>query len=213
MRRSVGFWTCIWLIAYTLHTFAADWPSAVKAADKQVPRIEVLKAGEDGPGICSGVVLNVEPDHGAVLTAAHCVAGKADELSITVNGRDARVAKVNALIDLAVLRFEPDGEQAMALAPSVPPAGTEVCVVGYGFGISKLAVQFGRVSQAWNEETKALWISLDLLFGDSGGPAIDEQGRLIGISSRIYSSGPAHMAAFVPVDRVKAFVSPYLPKK
>lgn len=212
IRRNRTLWTLSWLVAYSLGTFvsASEWPTVVKGLDKKVPRIEIQQDGAERPGICSGVVISLE--QAVVVTAAHCVAGKPEDLSITVNGRDARVIRTNAILDLALLRFDVKDEQEMAIAPEAPSAGDEVAVAGYAFGVSRIAFQFGRVSQPWNLETKAVWLNLDLIFGDSGGAAIDNQGRLVGLSSRIYSQGPAHMAAFVSAEQVRDFCKGYLPK-
>ena len=208
MRRT---WvvTLLYLLTYALQTFATDWAQVVRPASRQVPRLEILR-GEDR-GICSGVVLDA--DRGYLLTAAHCVPGKPEELSITVNGRHAEVARVNRLLDLAVLRFSPKAEQAMPLAPETPPIGSECAVVGFGLGVEKLAVQFGRVSQALNDETKTLWIDGVMLPGNSGGAVIDVQGRLIGMTSRTYYSGPSSVGAAIPIEQITDFVQQYLPKK
>lgn len=214
IKRSTSAMTVAFYLAYSLRTFAAlpttDWPTIVKPLAKQVPRLEILKDGAESPGVCSGVVLNLAQS--VLVTAAHCVAGDPEKMSITVNGRDARVIRSNALIDLALVRFDVQDEQEMPIAPDAPAAGDEVAVAGYAFGIEAIAFQFGRVSQPWNRETKALWLNLDLIFGDSGGAAVDAQGRLVGLSSRIYSQGPAHMAAFVSAQQVREFASGYLRK-
>jgi S1-C subfamily serine protease len=188
---------------------AAEWPAVVKPLARQVVRLEILEAGDKQPGICSGAVINAAA--GFVLTAAHCVEG--DDIAITVNGRHAELARANRLLDLAVVRFEAIDEQAIELAPATPEVGTEIAVAGYAFGIQKMAVQFGRVAQSLNDETKALWLNVDLIFGDSGGPAVDALGRLVGVNSRIYHNGPAHMAAVVPVESAREFVKQYLPVK
>jgi S1-C subfamily serine protease len=186
---------------------ASDWPAVVRPLEKQVPRLEMMGPEDKAPGICSGAVINVKA--GYVVTAAHCVEG--EHLAITVNGRHAEVARANRLLDLAVVRFEAKGEVEIELAGCAPDIGAEIAVAGYAFGIEKLAVQFGRVSQTLNGETKAMWLNVDLIFGDSGGPAVDERGRLVGINSRIYSRGPAHLAAVVPLEAVRDFLAPYLP--
>jgi S1-C subfamily serine protease len=212
MRRSVKFWTVVFVVGYSLLTFAADWALVVKPVEKQVPRLEMLEDGKDSPGICSGVVLNIDP--GVLLTAAHCIpSGDKKTYSITANGRDAEVLKVNRILDLAVLKFHRKSEEAMTLASDTPPIGTEVAVAGFGFGIEKLAIQFGRVSQSRNDETKTLWVNVDSLFGDSGGPVINEQGQLVGMTSKIYSNGPAHISGAIDVETIRDFVEPWLPKR
>lgn len=187
-----------------------DWAAVVLPATKQVPRLEILKDGEEDPGVCSGVILNREA--GFVLTAAHCVEGNPG-ISLTVNGRHAVVARVNHLLDLAVVRVRLKDEQEMTLAPSTPPIGSEVAIVGFNFGVEKLAVQFGRVSQVLNAETKTLWIDGTMIPGQSGGAVIDQKGRLVGMTSRIFSSGPSRLGGAIPVEAIEDFVEPYLPEK
>lgn len=192
-------------------TVTTDWALVIRPALQQVPRLEILADGAEKPGICSGVVLNTAA--GFLLTAAHCVTGDPDKLSVTVNGRHAEIARVNRLLDLAVIRFTVKGEQAMTLAPETPPIGTEVAVIGYGFGIDKLAVQFGHVAQSLNAETKTLWLNAEVLGGNSGGAVIDNQGRLIGMTSRVYYTTASSMGAAIPVEQIADFVTAYLPAK
>jgi S1-C subfamily serine protease len=188
-----------------------DWSAIVLPAMKQVARIEILKDGEDKPGICSGVAINA--DAGFLLTAAHCVEGEPKQLSVTVNGRHAEIARTNRLLDLAVLRFKVKDEQTMLLAEKTPPIGTEVAIIGFNFGVEKLAVQFGRVSQMLNAETKTLWIDGTMVPGQSGGAVIDANGRLVGMTSRIYHSGPSRIGGAIPVESLEDFLEPYLPAK
>lgn len=191
--------------------FGTDWPAIVRPAAKQVPRIEILKEGDEHPGICSGVIFNKEL--GYLLTAAHCVDGKTDGMAITVNGRHADLVRANRLLDLAVLRTTLKDEEQMELADASPAQGVDIAVLGYAFGIEKLAAQFGRVAQTLNGETKALLVNVDLIFGDSGGACVDGEGKLVGMNSRIYYSGPAHLAAAVPVEQIRDFIDHLLPKK
>ena len=213
MKRSVFRMTILLWVIYSLRTFAfTDWATIVKPLATQVLRLEILQEGAEQPGICSGVVINAET--GVLLTAAHCVDHPASaQISLTVNGRHADVARVNRLVDLAIVRFTPKGEKAIILAEDVPAAGAEVAVAGYSFGFEKVAVQFGRVVQPHNQETKMLLLDAPTIPGDSGGPVIDEQGRLIGIVSRVYYSGPSVLAAAVHLEAVKDFADGHLPKK
>jgi S1-C subfamily serine protease len=191
---------------------AADWQAVVRETLPKVPRLEILDDGSGDQGVCSAVVFAIDQSGEAeALTAGHCVKG--EHLTLTVNRRHAAVVLKNGLLDLAVVTFQAKGEQAIAFAANSPAAGAEVAIVGYPFGNSELAAQFGRVSQSWNPETKTLWANVDLIFGDSGSPLIDEQGRLVGINSRTYYAGPngqmAHMASAVSIEDVADFVAAY----
>lgn len=198
-------------LAIVLLLALTDWSIVVKPALKQVVRLEMLREGESSPGVCSGVVINETA--GYVLTAAHCVEKPEKEgLSVTVNGRHADVVRVNRLLDLGVVRFDVKGEKEMALADSTPPIGTEVSIVGHAFGDAKLICQFGRIAQALNEPSQMIFLNADVIGGDSGGAVIDVDGKLVGITSRVYYNGPMHLGAAVPVESVRDFVKGYLPK-
>ena len=197
------------LIAASASTLTAtDWPAVVIGLEKQVPRIEILAPDAPGPGTCSGVVLNAES--GYVLTAAHCTVEKA---AYTVNGRHAELVRQNRILDLAVLRAELKDAKAMPLAKDPPAIGAEVALVGFAFGAKRLHHQFGRVSQPLDDDG-ALILDLMVIAGESGGPAINAAGELIGMTSAVKFAHPSmHAAVLVPIAKVKDFVSAYLPKQ
>jgi serine protease Do len=194
------------LQAVTLH--ATDWSAVVVGLEKQVPRIEILAPESPYPGTCSGVVLNA--DAGYVLTAAHCLVEKS---ALTVNGRHAELVRQNRLLDLAVLRTELKDAKTMPLAKDPPAIGAEVALVGFAFGAKRLHHQFGRVSQPLDDDG-AMILDLMVISGDSGGPAINAAGELIGMTSAVKFAHPSmHAAVLVPISKVRDFVSPYLPKQ
>ena len=192
----------------------ADWVALVPTVSKHVPRIEISKGGETG--VCSAVVFEVDKDgYGHALTAAHCVerASDTERIDITVNGRNGVTVARNNILDLAILKFRARSETAITIASTGPLAGAEVAAIGYGFGIEEFAVQFGHIAQPLNRETKAMWVDLTALMGDSGGPIVNAQGELIGITSRIYAGGMlsqmAHITAAVPLDSLRDFIDSY----
>lgn len=189
---------------------AADWLPVVKDLDHQVLRMEILTA--DGErGVCSAVVLNAAT--GYVLTAGHCVAvGATERLDLTVNGREAAVVRSNKLLDLAVVRIDPHASDvSMPLALKTPPAGSPLAVVGYAFGSKQVIVQFGHVALQRDRDDDTMRMAVDVISGDSGGAAIDEQGRLIGMISAVNYYGPMHLGVAVPVEAVRDYVKQYLP--
>lgn len=186
---------------------ATDWSAVVVGLEKQIPRIEILGPGWIAPATCSGVVLNAEA--GFILTAAHCTEEKA---SYTVNGRHAELVRQNKILDLAVLRTELKDAKAMPLAKEAPAIGADVALVGFAFGGKKLSHQFGRVSQPLDDEG-ALILDVMVISGDSGGPAINAAGELVGLTSGVKFMHPSmHAAIIVPVERVREFVGAYLPQ-
>jgi serine protease Do len=187
---------------------ATDWSAVVVGLEKQVPRIEILAPDSPHPGTCSGVVLNAEA--GYVLTAAHCTVDKA---AYTVNGRHAELVRQNRLLDLAVLRTELKDAKAMPLANDPPAIGAEVALVGFAFGAKKLHFQFGRVSQPLDDDG-AMILDLMVISGDSGGPAINAAGELIGMTSAVKFAHPSmHAAIVIPIKAVREFCRAYLPKQ
>ena len=186
------------------------WADLVPTLTKSVPRVEIQKQGQTG--VCSAVVVLIDDDKFAhALTAGHCVqkSSESERIDLTVNGRTAVVTHSNSILDLAVLKFRARDDAPITIAPDMPPAGAEVAIVGYAFGVEEIVTQFGRIAQRYNRESKTTWINADLIFGDSGGAAVDGQGRLIGINSRIYHNGPAHIGAVVTVDALRDYLDAY----
>lgn len=186
---------------------ASDWSYVARTAEAGIPRLEIQQAGETG--VCSAVVINQEI--GVAVTAAHCFPedGKFD---VTLNGRDARFIKANHAIDLALVTFRAKKEVAIPLAPDAPSQGQEIAVVGYPFGSETFHIQAGVVAAPYDRDCRCLKINADVIFGDSGGAVLDSQGRLVGLTNTIYFQGPAHLSGAVPVEAVRDFVEPYLPK-
>lgn len=203
-------WICVLLIATVsgfTHAAGTDWVTIVKPVGKQVPRLELKKGGEKG--VCSGVVINREAAY--LLTAAHCTGMMKDRegYSITVNGRHAELARANEILDLAIVKFDAKDEQAMPLAEETPPAGSEVAVIGFLLGSPHLHLQFGHIA-ARRAEDGAVVMDAVILPGDSGGAIIDSAGRLIAMTNRYYQGTAVGLA--VPIESVRDFVKPYLPK-
>lgn len=189
----------------------SDWVKALKGADKRVPRIEIQLQGEPKPRTCSGAVINAK--EGFILTAAHCIeAPKNTNISITAADKHAELMKSNDILDLAVIQAKFDGIAEFQLAPNDPEAGTEVAIMGYAFGINEPAFQVGHIAQTRNKEWKKMLVNIDGIFGDSGGPIINQSGQLIGMTSGIWFNGPAHLTGAVGVEAVRDFVNNFLPK-
>lgn len=202
------FWvTVLFLLAHFAQTFAGtDWSLIVPGLDKRVVRVESLSKGAESPSICSAAVLH--KDAGYVVTCEHCVTGELE--AVTVGGRHAVVVKQNKLLDLAVLRSELHDVENMPLAAKVPLVGSDVAILGWSWGSKRLHMQFGRVSLPLDDDG-SLVIDGMAIGGNSGGPTINAQGEMVGLTSYIRGRGAMHLAYLVPTEKVRAFVEPYLP--
>lgn len=197
------------VVIFSANAAAQDYAPVVASLNKSVLRVAIQKGGQTGT--CTAVVYEIVDGRAFAFTAAHCVASTPGEaIDITVDDRDARAHAFNRILDLAIVSFRPQGETAnIVLADKTPPAGSPVIIAGYAFGVEDIVYQFGHVARPLNRETKQLWINGDLIFGDSGGGILDAQGRLIGITSAIYSQGPAHIGGAVRIEQVRDFLDEF----
>jgi S1-C subfamily serine protease len=62
-----------------------------------------------------------------------------------------------------------------------------------------------------DEESQRLMLDATVIFGDSGGMAINAAGELVGMTSAIKTAGGS-LAVMLPVESVRDFAKAYLPK-
>ena len=164
-------------------------------------------------GLGSGVI--VSPD-GYILTANHVVEG-ADKVKVALaSGEkefDAKVIGTDSATDIAVLKVEGKNLPAITIADSDKlEVGDVVLAIGNPFGVGQ-TVTMGIVSGlsrggfGINNYENFIQTDAAINVGNSGGPLVDAEGRLVGINTWIISrSGgsqglgfavPANMARFV----------------
>jgi hypothetical protein len=156
-----------------------------------------------GDGIGSAVL--VSPD-GFALTAAHVVAGLDAVTVVTHQGGSliGRVVRVDANQDVALIKIDAFGS-VPCLRTSEGPAsiGSDVFVLGSPGGEElSFSVAKGIVS-AHRDFSGLRFIQLDASVnpGNSGGPAVDSTGRVIGIASwKVADVAMEGLAFAVPVD-------------
>ena len=155
-----------------------------------------VRNGRRGAG--AGTVWH--PD-GLILTNAH-VAGREPLEVLLADGRSlpARVLARSDALDLAVM--EPG--ESRGRRPGQP-----VRALGHPWGVVGAAVAgvVIGVERHWPEgpasEREWICVSLNLRPGNSGGPLIDAQGRLVGVNTVM--TGP-EVGLAVPVHVAKAFL-------
>jgi hypothetical protein len=106
----------------------------------------------------------------------------------------ATIVAVDASADLAVLRLDDDlGLPAIELAADQPAIGSRIRIFGFpGIGGATLTVTSGQVSGFLDDVNigPGAWIKTDATAagGNSGGAAIDDDGRLVGVPTIVGAS-------------------------
>lgn len=117
------------------------------------------------------------------VTAAHVVAGWNDNVVLARRGDEweGEIVRRDRKNDLALIRVEgrPDGAPALWQAPrrSRPKTGEQLLLVGSPYGLS------GTVTTGIVSRVTRRMIQTDAAAnpGNSGGPAVDRRGRLVGV--------------------------------
>jgi S1-C subfamily serine protease len=169
-----------------------DPEPAPKAAPKPAPRLPGLPPGDDVFGRrpknawCSGVV--VEPD-GLILTTHFNVSGRVRSIRVLLaDGRelDGRLLGYNGTVDLAAVKVDAENLPVLAKAPVERlKAGSPLIALGRAPDGKGLTVNPGIVSAASRLGGKGIQTDAKLNFGNVGGPVVDLDGRLVGISCKV----------------------------
>jgi putative serine protease PepD len=195
-------------------------------ARKSVVEITVSGQAGDFPlgrppaqqGQGSGFVYDAD---GRIVTNQHVVDG-AESISVTFwNGRtfDATVVGTDASTDLAVLDVDAPASLLSPLAlgnSSEVEVGDNVVAIGSPFGLEQ-TVTAGIVSALHRQMTSPNQFTIDdsiqtdaaINHGNSGGPLLDSQARVIGVNTQIASdSGGNEGVGFaIPSNTVESIVS------
>jgi serine protease Do len=186
-----------------LTELSSDLASAVTAARQSVVRVS------NGPGGAgSGVIWSTE---GLILTNAHVVHHQSPTVTLP-DGRDlsARVEAHDPDRDLALLSVKAGGLRAMPLGESLRLLpGQWVFAVGLPWGVAN-AVTAGIIIGVGADMPEMapgrrewLMASLVLRPGNSGGPMVDADGRMLGVNTIM--TGP-EVGGAVPVHVVQQFL-------
>jgi serine protease Do len=151
-------------------------------------------------------------DGSVAVTNAHVVGG-ADEVRLVDRHGVEEVALVigrDAVRDVAVLSVAP-GRAGLVAAAAVPGLGDEVFALGAPLGI-EFTLTEGRISALGRQVDIAVPLVLlqhDAAVnpGSSGGPLVDEAGRLLGMNSQIADGsrmfvGIAYAISVTDLDRI-----------
>lgn len=171
------------------------WPDLATLIERVAP--SVVGVG-DRRGISgSGFALQ---DASLVATAAHVVVDLKAPLVIRTASAsvEGRIALVDEKADLALLRVRqpvsPTAQSGLLLAPAAPITGQWAVVLGCPFGTSPTAT-VGIVSALPGavleppELARRMQLNAAVNPGNSGGPVVDLNGRVIGVANATVTGG------------------------
>jgi S1-C subfamily serine protease len=179
--------------------------------------------GQDQRALGSGFVIDKE---GHIVTNFHVIDG-ADEIDVSFSNQDtvkATVVGTDPSTDLALLKVNVDAQALtpLALADSDNvQVGDPVVAIGNPFGLER-TVTAGIVSALQREVRAPNSFTIDHVIqtdapinsGNSGGPLIDADGRVIGVNSQIETAngggGNVGIGFAVPSNTVKSVVAQLL---
>ncbi len=156
--------------------------SVIRRAQEITVRIRSLGCEQFGVG--SGFIL----PGGIVVTNRHVVDQPREVTLNTWDGRsfDAQVSGVAVDTDLAILRLsDASGLPVAELRTTEAERGEQIIAVGYPGGgpsvVSPGSVLGYVPGELLGEATEVLRIDASIKQGNSGGPVLDQQGRVIGV--------------------------------
>lgn len=176
-------------------------PTGVTAAEPpagsalEAPPLDAVVFLSLGDAICSGAVISPE---GQVATSYHCVTSGGRPLVRTRDGRSlrGRVRRVDRRGDLAVLDVpELAGSPWIPVADEAPPVGAPVVALGHPHGGDREGFSSGTLSWSLSRGVvsavgwRAVQFDAPVNPGNSGGPVVDAQGRLVAVVSRKIAGG------------------------
>ncbi|HEY2411258.1 MAG TPA: transglutaminase family protein [Pirellulaceae bacterium] len=174
----------VFLLALAVHAEETPSLSTKDLAARLRPSIVVITyAGRDGnqQGLGTGFVIDKS---GLIATNLHVI-GEARPISVqTADGKSLAVTAIHAsdrALDLAILKVDKTDLPALEISDDKPVAGEPVVVMGNPQGL-KHSVVTGVISGLREIDGRnMLQLAIPVEPGNSGGPVVDLQGRVLGI--------------------------------
>ena len=192
--------------------FSADEITNINVYEKINPAIVAIDANLDD-GFSAGTGCIIRPD-GVILTGSHVIE---DAKNIDVTTSDGKVYKAKVLSkmgnnkDLALLKINPKHQlQTVEFGNSEEvKVGQRVLAIGNPFGFSGTLTS-GIVSRIDYAKGR-IQTDASINPGCSGGPLINTQGEVIGISQSIYNPdnniSNIGIGFAIPINEAKKFIS------
>jgi len=157
---------------------------------------------------------------GYAVTNNHVVEHAKSVQVITDNGKtyNAKVIGTDAKTDLALIKVNGTGFTYVQFADKLPRVGDWVVAIGNPFGLGG-TVTAGIVSAegrdiGTNTYDNFIQIDAPINKGNSGGPAFDLSGKVVGINTAIYSpsGGSVGIGFDIPASTAKSVISQIMQK-
>jgi serine protease Do len=195
----------------------------------------VLKDGEEGEGVLreagvgSGVIIEKKDGKAYIVTNYHVVSDAQKVKAVLTTGeiREARIVGVDQITDLAVLEIDGKGIDTVAeIGDSSGLRAAEfVMAIGNPLGMGE-SITMGIVSVIheiipvslnqngvidWEQEV--IRVDAAINQGNSGGPLIDLNGRVVGINSmKIADFGVESIGYAIPINNAMTVVNELIQK-
>jgi S1-C subfamily serine protease len=171
----------------------------------------------NGDTFCSAVAVGSEE----ALTAYHCIEDKLEVWAKNVHGELIllEIVSWDSVNDLALLRpVKHKFRRTVSVARSAPYFADDVWVIGHALGSYSFSITRGVVSHPRRGDGLfgGEWMQHDagILGGNSGGPVLNNRGRLVGITSfsiltpvyRGYGLQTTHIHGAVYLRPIKAIL-------
>ena len=175
--------------------------------------VAVSGSTSDGGSSGSGFFLDTR---GHIVTNHHVISDVQPPIAITLHGGAkalAGVVGVDKIADIAVLTLDGKWPHALALRRSRVRTGEMCLAVGNPLGRYPESVTIGVVSGLARTASAGpgrphydlLQTDCDIHEGNSGGPLVDVQGRVIGITTLLDTESP-YIGLAIPADTVRSVV-------
>jgi serine protease Do len=170
----------------------------------------IVQVGIQGRGGGTGVIWNTD---GRIITNAHVVANEQAKIYVHLtDGRtlEAKVLHRDPRLDLAMLKVNGDNLKALPIGDSSRlRIGEWVFAIGHPWG-QRWALTAGIVSSlssvkvADDLTTRYIKSDVGLAPGNSGGPLLDAEGKVVGINAMIFGGD---LSVAIPSDIVSTWLA------
>lgn len=156
---------------------------------------------DSGRGTGSGFFIGRE---GYLLTNQHVVRDAKFLKVKLATGRElvGEVLQTNTRRDVALVKTESAGAEPLAIRATEPNIGEDVYAIGspYGERFSGTLTRGVLSGHRTLDTLRFLQSDVAVLPGNSGGPLLDADGRVVGIAVRALDAGRANLNLFIPIQ-------------